>query len=334
MKPDAYIIGSGWVTPLGRPVRDVCKKIRDGILPGTLGVVEIGGNSWPVYRVEESDVADTTSFGRLRRSGNISKFALMAAMDAVAAAGLTPQDTKSLPILFATSDGGVNYTRRFFEGLVARGSGAGSPLLFPETVYNAPASHIAAFFGSDAEATAIVGDSCAGLSALTAGCALLDNFPHILVVAANENDAISAAGYSHWKFLKQNSEDSNGHFFSEGAAAVVLSRSGPGPKILWCAEGRGFFDPKEAGDSLSSLIQSQGSKTEIWLPSSQQTPLEHAESGAVKIKSAINIKHSLGESLAASALMQIVAAAHWCEGAETLVTVLGFGGSVAAAIVQ
>jgi hypothetical protein len=308
--------------------------IRAGIVPTTHGDVEIGGNSWPVYSVQQSDVMDTNSVARLRRSGNISKFALMAAMDAVAASGLTPEDTKCLPVLFATSDGGVNYTRRFFEGLVARGPGAGSPLLFPETVYNAPASHIAAFFGSDAEATAIVGDSSAGLSALTAGCALLESFPHVLVVAANECDAISAAGYSHWKFLKQSADDEHGHIFSEGAAAVVLSRSGPGPRILWCAEGRGFFDSKEAGDSLSSLIQSQGSTADLWLPSCQLTRLESAETAAVKIKSAINIKLSLGESLAASALMQIVAATHFSQDTATLVTVLGFGGGVAAACLR
>src|SRR3712207_7831863 len=42
----------------------------------------------------------------------------------------------------AVSNGGVIYTKRFYHEVVESGAEAASPLLFPETVFNAPASHL------------------------------------------------------------------------------------------------------------------------------------------------------------------------------------------------
>ena len=66
-------------------------------------------------------------------------------------------------MVFAICSGGVNYTRRFYHEIVTQGANGASPLLFPETVYNAAASHLAALLGLNGQSYTLVGDSSVGL---------------------------------------------------------------------------------------------------------------------------------------------------------------------------
>ena len=69
-----------------------------------------------------------------------------AGFDALGDAGLKPGIGlgTTTAVVFAICSGGVNYTRRFYHEIVTLGARGASPLLFPETVYNAAASHLAA----------------------------------------------------------------------------------------------------------------------------------------------------------------------------------------------
>src|SRR5260370_31286111 len=90
---------------------------------------------------------------RLRRSGTLSLMGAAAAYDALADAGFQPevQLGARCAVVYAICSGGVNYTRRFFHELVTQSPNAVSPMLFPATVYNAPASHLAALLKLDAQ---------------------------------------------------------------------------------------------------------------------------------------------------------------------------------------
>ncbi len=90
---------------------------------------------------------------RLRRSGDMAKHTVAAALEALG--GNVPQGR--LGIIVAMLAGLVNYTRRFYEE-VLRDPSTASPVLFPETVFNAPASHLAAYLGSTAPSCTLVGD--------------------------------------------------------------------------------------------------------------------------------------------------------------------------------
>ena len=59
-----------------------------------------------------------------------------------------PEALKRTALVFACFGRWGGVYAKFFAEIVERGEGAGSPLLFPETVYNAPASHIAARLGT------------------------------------------------------------------------------------------------------------------------------------------------------------------------------------------
>ncbi len=80
---------------------------------------------------------------RLRRTSPITHYAAAAALDAVAGLRALRTEKIRLGLVVCQQAGCVNYSCRFFDE-VLKDPATASPLLFPETVYAAPASHVAA----------------------------------------------------------------------------------------------------------------------------------------------------------------------------------------------
>src|SRR5437763_661145 len=93
-----------------------------------------------------------------------------------------------MALVFAVSNGGVIYTKRFYHDLVQSGAQSVSPLLFPETVFNAPASHLAAILGTAGASYTLVGDGAVGVLAIKMAADLLENdaVAFCIVVGAEE----------------------------------------------------------------------------------------------------------------------------------------------------
>ena len=88
--------------------------------------------------------------------------------------------------------GSVTYSRRFYEE-VLRDPATASPLIFPETVFNAPASHLAAYLNSPTINYTLVGDdgdlfTRAGTGG---GLAADDQVDACLVVGARKRTGLS-----------------------------------------------------------------------------------------------------------------------------------------------
>lgn len=94
---------------------------------------------------------------RLRRSSPIAQFAMAAALEAldVGPENIPPNNPR-LGIIFCVMAGCVNYSRRFYDETL-KDPATASPLVFPETVFNAPMSHIAALLGATAGHYTLVG---------------------------------------------------------------------------------------------------------------------------------------------------------------------------------
>ncbi|HEY5792914.1 MAG TPA: beta-ketoacyl synthase chain length factor [Chthoniobacterales bacterium] len=199
---------TAWITPLGRGA-DLAGTPNRGVRRNPFS-----GREFVCYEPRPADYADAARLPRLRRSSAISHLAVSVAR---AAAGET--DASQWGLVFASADGGIVYTRRFFEPVDARNPGAGSPLLFPETVYNAPASHIAAALGITGTVLTVAGDADAGRRALEAAEQLLRGglCETCLVVAAQEVDWIMCEAQAAW---------GDRAIPAEGAAALVVSREG------------------------------------------------------------------------------------------------------------
>jgi len=316
------ILGLGWVTPLGRDLANVWAAIRAGeAAPIAQLESPFTGHAFPVHRVDSTTVEDAARQPRLRRSSLISHFAVAAALDALRDSGLQPAPER-LGLVFATTNGGVIYTRRFFEGVAKSGTHAGSPLLFPETVYNAPASHIAAALGITGEVETLVNDATAGIDALALAANLLATgaCDHCLVVAAEEADWAICEGYATWKTRP---------VFAEGACALLLGGDGLGPALAEISRSAPLPSPAHVRTWLAALPPEP-----LVVSSGMGDPrLDAIFTGLWPESTHLAPKLTLGEAFATSALTQVACAALALREnpGRALVAVTGLHGQAAAA---
>jgi 3-oxoacyl-(acyl-carrier-protein) synthase len=179
---------------------------------GVAGVDLLERGEWktPVMRVPAGAPATMPKSPRLRRVSPIAKFAAAAAMEAMG--GRT--DAAEVGVVFCLSNGCVNYSNRFFTEALADPATA-SPILFPETVFNAPSSHLSAMLGSHAPNDTLIADAAGffcGMD-LAIDWLLRGEVRGCLVVCAEEIDWLSAEGLRlyHGELTP-----------SEGAAALYL----------------------------------------------------------------------------------------------------------------
>src|SRR5438876_7752912 len=231
------IAGMGWVTPLGSGIDPVWERLLQGDEAEAEKITEQFSNQcYSVFRVPESALTSSPRHPRLRRASMISRFAAAAGLEALQAAGvkLDSQNADRIALVFAISNGGVIYTKRFYRDIVESGAQSASPLFFPETVFNAPASHLAAILGITGATYTLVGDSAVGLLAIRMAEDLMTNdaLDCCLVVGAEEVDWLLCDAYRRWRLLRLEppvepfSEVGRGMILSEGAGAIVLTRDG------------------------------------------------------------------------------------------------------------
>ena len=210
---------------------------------------------------------------RLRRSSAITHFAVGAALEAVTADSrlgpdmktpgahgaysTLPTDRTCLGVVCAMMGGSVTYSRRFFEE-VRQNPQLASPLLFPETVFNAPASHLSALLGSAAPNDTLVSDQTGFFSALAVATGWLQDgrIEACVVVGAEEADWLTAEAAQLFP----------GHRpIAEGAGALLLSCE-PGPvELLAISEPEPFV----RGRIRSAATASVRTQLAPWQPAAE-----------------------------------------------------------------
>ena len=336
----ARIAGLGWVTPLGADLETVWQRVASGDVAESKPLANPEtGRVHQCIAAPPKLVEHLARNPRLRRSSAISYFAVTAALRALEHAGLqmTPEIASRTAVIFAVTDGGVVYTRRFYDQIVKQGANAASPLLFPETVYNAPASHLAAQLGIDGASYTLVGDASTGLAALQLGEQLLavGEADYCVVVACEELDWILCEAYRDWRLTKMP--------LAEGAAAVVLAREGR--FSVTTTGGAPFFRQREAGIALGRVLAGlvQQAPVDFMVSCANGTVVDRAEAEAVEwyfpniAQPVSQPKRTLGEMLAAGGLVNVIFAALRLEkegGKRALVPVIGFNHQADAAIVE
>ncbi|PYJ19399.1 MAG: hypothetical protein DME99_12685, partial [Verrucomicrobia bacterium] len=213
----------------------------------------------------------------------------------------------------------------FYRDVVAAGAQSASPLLFPETVFNAPASHLAAILGVTGATYTLVGDGAVGLLAIKMAEDLMANeaLDHCLVVGTEEVDWLLCDAYRRWRLLRLTppiepfSKQKRGMILGEGAGAILLARpsarqAGNGPITVECAHPGGYYRKRTEAEEILKRILRDLSQTEIDLviSSANGTFIDQAEYGALRqvIPDAIvyTAKPAMGESVGAAGLWQII----------------------------
>jgi 3-oxoacyl-(acyl-carrier-protein) synthase len=194
-------------------------------------------------------------------------------------------------------------------------------LLFPETVFNAPASHLAAVLGIGGASYTLVGDGAVGILALKMAEDLMESetLDRCLVVGAEEADWLLCDAYRKWRLLRSAppiepfGRPARGTILSEGAGAVLLSRSGD-IRLEKIAAGTNFRKQSEAGDAVEKIFAELGEvEIDLVLASANGTFIDAAEDAAVLRNypgaKVYALKQALGESVGASSLWQTICGA-------------------------
>ena len=131
---------------------------------------------------------------RLRRTSPVTHYAAAAALEAVAGLrAIAGAGNFRLGIVVCLQSGCVQYSCRFYDETLKNPATA-SPLVFPETVYAAPTSHVAALLANVTLAYSLVGDPSAFLQGAALGAEWLaeNRVDACLVIGAEETNWITA----------------------------------------------------------------------------------------------------------------------------------------------
>lgn len=264
---NSVILGVGATTPAGGTAAETWRLLTEGYSAPRVPVPQtLGRRNYLYCAVPEKFVRTVGRQGRLRRSGVLSLFGASAAFDALrdARVEVSPAFSARCALIYGVSSGGVQYTRRFYHEVVTQGASSASPLLFPETVFNAPASHLAALLGLNGKTYTVVGDSAVGVSAIQLGDELLALDPeveHVLVVGTEEVDWLLPDAFAAWRLVSKDGRcevygTRTGLVFGEGAGAVLLAREGQGPVIARVHPGQTFFSRQDSRRAALEVLQS------------------------------------------------------------------------------
>ena len=312
------------MTPLGADLPHVWQRLLNGDKgsPETISG-PLSDDTFPVFRVPPEAISKALTHPRLRRSSAISRYAVVAGLAALAGAkvALSAESAARTAIIFAISNGGVLYTKRFYHDVVESGAQAASPLLFPETVFNAPASHLAAILGINGASYTLVGDGAIGILAIKmASDLMLDpTLDRCLVVGAEEADWLLCDAYRRWRLLSKEppirpfEKRNRGFIMSEGAGAILIDRAGP--TILEKIDsGCNFHRQSEAAACVDEVFERLGGNDcDLVVASANGTFVDSAEQSAIRKHCpetrVYAPKAALGESVGAGAIWQVICAA-------------------------
>lgn len=217
-----FVTGLGAVSPAGWGVT----ALRDSLQQGqALPVQPLERPGWekPLRtRLVPTPAArpEFLAHPRLRRSSPITHYAAAAAVEAVSGPG-APAKSDRIGVIVCMQAGCVRYSCRFLDETI-KDPATASPLLFPETVYAAPASHVAALLGNVTLACSIVGDPGSFLQGICLGVQWLEEngVDACLVIGAEETNWILADALRH---LDRKA------VLTSGAGALCLRRDSAGP---------------------------------------------------------------------------------------------------------
>jgi hypothetical protein len=310
------VAGWGAVSPAGWGLPAFQEALKNG-KPLDAKAVTREGNHRP-FRIRHvpppSSRPPFLAHARLRRTSPIAQFSVAAALEALGSdAAKVAAEKNRLGVIVTVMSACVNYSRRFYDEALKDPSTA-SPLVFPETVFNAPASHLAAFLGSTGINYTLVGDPGTFLQglALASDWLLNHRVDGCLVVGAEESDWLTAEAFALFE---------RDITMGEGSGAVYLRRAQPDSKIFLssitepCLYTKSRSRAIAAEDTRAQLIAHKNGairKNPLLCDGLQNMPRQDEPERAAWSEwpaKRLSVKAIFGEGLMAAAAWQTVAAA-------------------------
>jgi 3-oxoacyl-[acyl-carrier-protein] synthase II len=227
------ITGIGTVSPFG-PLRGLIG--RGEIEPRIL-------TAWPTngvrraFLVEPFRPADVVPGLKTRRLDRLSAWCLVATALAIedARLDLKGEDRSRTAVVLGTGFGCIGLTEAFFQSIATNGYANSDPIIFPETLTNAPAAHVARVFGLRGPNITVSHKGLSGERALMQAASLLrSGQADVAVVLAGDTltrtmyewfeaaSALSSAAFGPRPASKPFSPEPDGFVPGESATAVVM----------------------------------------------------------------------------------------------------------------
>lgn len=202
------IAGLGPVTPIGIGKKEMWHTLLDKSESSSFLYEKHSGkintqilNNYMVYR-------------RLRRAAMISKYAIASVKLARDDAQITISDNNRVSVLTNVTHGALNYTQEFHKSIVTEGPGLQSPVLFSDSVLNAPSSNISLCFGIKGPVHSLIGGTTTVIKSLQLAAQMIRRgfVDKSIIVACEELNELSTHYYSKHGINK----------IAEGAGALIV----------------------------------------------------------------------------------------------------------------
>ncbi|MCC5984462.1 MAG: beta-ketoacyl-[acyl-carrier-protein] synthase family protein [Rhodobacteraceae bacterium] len=263
------ITGAGTVNPLGHDVPSTLAAMREGrcaitALEGLQDqdrlAVQIGA------QVRGFDPATHIDRQRLPILDRFAQFALVAAREAVAQAGLSFEGTASdrAGVVMGTAGGGNTTVDDNYRSVFAEGKNRVHPFVVPRLMHNAAASHLSMEFGLRGPGLAVSTACASSNHAMGLALHLIRGGAADVILAGGSEAMLSFGGLKAWEGLRVMSRDGcrpfaasrNGLVMGEGGAVFVFEAlehaRARGAEPL--AEVAGFGMSADAGDIVAPTL--------------------------------------------------------------------------------
>jgi 3-oxoacyl-[acyl-carrier-protein] synthase II len=334
---EVVITGVGVVSPAGASRSELWRGYTEGL------VTWRWEHGLRVSRVNLDPAAFVPASHR-RRLDRLSLYALAASRRALDDAKLDigPHNGDSTGVILGTGVGPVESLEAFGIPVLGNGPGAASPAVFPSTVYNAAAGHIAMLLGTRGPTSTVTAAHAAGAAALSVAGDMLraGRADALLCVAADALSPLALQVYAAIPLFR--SRGARLCLLAEGAMAMVLepghAARARGARVLGrlCghaitadAAGIAQWDPRGTGieramrTAMDTAALGAADISAIWanttgLPAVDQP--EHAAITRLRGTAGIAIhqpKLVLGEAIGVSALQSAALAIQgWDQGGD------------------
>ena len=253
MKRRVVITGLGAVTPLGNNVDDFWAGIREGKV-GIGPITKFDTTDYKVKiaaEVKDFKAADYMDFKAAKRMENFSQYAVAAAKEAFAMAGLdmSQEDPYRVGVIIGSGVGSLQAIEREHQKLLEKGPAKVNLMLVPMMISNMAAGNVSIQLGARGKCTDIVTACASGTHSIGDAFRAIQYGDAEVMIAGGTENAITPIGVSGFTNLTALTtcndperasipfdKDRSGFVLGEGAGIVILEElehaKARGAKIL------------------------------------------------------------------------------------------------------